>query len=1048
VVPAAGPIAGGTTITINGANLTSTASVTVGGVPAIGVTVLSATKVRAVTPPGSAGGRDVVLTTPWGTVTRTNGFIYFPLPTIATVSPNVGPSTGGTTITITGTNFTGATSVKIGTKVATGLVVVNPTTITAVTPVNTTGPKSVSVTTPGGTATLANGYTYVAPPTITSVAPVAGPVAGGTTITITGTNLTGTTSVTVGGVAAIGVTVVSATKVTAVTPPGSAGTRDVSVTTPWGTVTKADTYTYCAPPTISGVSPNQGPTTGGITITISGTNLSGTTSVKVGSKVAAGVTVVSPTAITAVAPANTTGPKSVSVFTPGGTASLANAFTFFTPPNITHSFPPGGLSEGGGPITILGSGLASITSVTVGGVQASFTIQNATRIIAVAPPGTAGSKSVSVTSPWGISTLPDCYFYYESPISVLEFSPDPTVVTDAFLRAAIVGTGLPWRVRDNVSHIEMLLVPPGEFVMGCSPSNQYPCQAGETPVHPVTLSHAFYVGRFEVTQSQWQAVMGNNPSYFQGPAFPDAPSRPVDQVSWNMAQGFLQATGLRMLSEAEWEYACRAGTETAFHSFAGFPDGTNEDSLLGNIAWFGGNSGGQTRPVGQKQPNALGLYDMLGNGWEWVNDWWSYTYYQSAPEIDPTGPVSGVTRVLRGGSAGLGPAGQCRTSMRSSLSPFYSLDGTLTLRTARTPDFGLPTIDSISPNAGPADGGTVITITGSNLAGATSVMVGGVPATGVNMLGMTQLTAVTPAGVAGPATVTVTTPWGTSSLEGGFAYTNVVTPSWATLIEATPDPTVVTNDTMRNAIISTGLAWRVRDNASQIEMLLVPPGTFNMGCSASNQGGCQSDENPVHVVTLSNPFYLGRYEVTQAQWTAVMGSNPSWFVTASSEVPLDQVPQRPVEQISWSMAQSFNTATGLRLPTEAEWEFAYRAGTTTAFHSFPSYLDGFDDDTQLGSIAWLYPAANNRTRPVGGRAANALGLHDMSGNVAEWVQDWYGVYSSFVQVNPIGPASGVTRVVRGGSWNNGPNVLRASSRHDRLMGFTGWDIGFRVARNP
>jgi len=270
---------------------------------------------------------------------------------------------------------------------------------------------------------------------------------------------------------------------------------------------------------------------------------------------------------------------------------------------------------------------------------------------------------------------------------------------------------------------------------------------------------------------------------------------------------------------------------------------------------------------------------------------------------------------------------------------------------------------------------------------------------------------------------------------------------WGEVLEFDPDPTVVTSPTFRSGIPATGLPWRVRDNASQIEMLLVPPGTFMMGCSPSLQWGCWSDENPVHQVTLTQPFYLGRYEVTQAQWTAVMGSNPSSFQSPSAQVPADQVPNRPVERVSWNMIQSFNAATGLRLPTEAEWEYACRAGTTTAFNLPPN---GTDDDGLLGQLAWFLPNAGNQTRPVGQKLPNALGLHDMHGNVWEWVQDWHGAsyYSQSPGIDPPGPISGTSRVLRGGSWIINSYYCRASYRGGFAPGYVVDRGGFRAARTP
>jgi formylglycine-generating enzyme required for sulfatase activity len=253
----------------------------------------------------------------------------------------------------------------------------------------------------------------------------------------------------------------------------------------------------------------------------------------------------------------------------------------------------------------------------------------------------------------------------------------------------------------------------------------------------------------------------------------------------------------------------------------------------------------------------------------------------------------------------------------------------------------------------------------------------------------------------------------------------------------------VTNPALRAAIAASGLAWRVRDSATKIEMLLVPPGTFQMGCIMGSNGyGCDSEELPTHQVTLTNAFYLGRYELTQAQWVATMGSNPSAYRNASAEVPSAQVPSRPVERVSWNTIQGYLAATGMRLPTEAEWECACRAGTQTPFYN------GSTDDSTVGALAWCCGNASSQTRPVGGKAANALGFHDMLGNVWEWVEDWYGSYSPAPQTDPTGPASASNRVLRGSSFPNDTNSMRSSYRAFLSPAGTGNQIGFRVARNP
>ena len=142
------------------------------------------------------------------------------------------------------------------------------------------------------------------------------------------------------------------------------------------------------------------------------------------------------------------------------------------------------------------------------------------------------------------------------------------------------------------------------------------------------------------------------------------------------------------------------------------------------------------------------------------------------------------------------------------------------------------------------------------------------------------------------------------------------------------------------------------------------------------------------------------------------------------------------------------SVTGFRLPTEAEWEYAYRAGTTTAFHSYAAQPTGFNDDTLLGNIAWFNGNAGGQTHAVGGKLANGLGLHDMAGNVWEWCQDWSGPYSSGSVTNPTGPATGSSRLLRGGSWFSSSNTCRASQRNFNTPVYIYYFIGFRVVRTP
>jgi formylglycine-generating enzyme required for sulfatase activity len=267
-------------------------------------------------------------------------------------------------------------------------------------------------------------------------------------------------------------------------------------------------------------------------------------------------------------------------------------------------------------------------------------------------------------------------------------------------------------------------------------------------------------------------------------------------------------------------------------------------------------------------------------------------------------------------------------------------------------------------------------------------------------------------------------------------------PAWATVVQWQPDPAVVTDDQLRSAIAATGLPWRVRDTSTQIEMLLVPPGTFQMGCimGSSEFPGCYGNDLPVHQVALSSAFYLGRYEVTQLQWVTRMGSNPSSSYN----------PTYPVGNVSWNTVQGYLSATGFRLPTEAEWEYACRAGTRTPFHSGPGFQSGTTNDYLVTQIAW-WDQNTSSPRPVGGKAANALGFHDMLGNMWEWVNDWYDGFTVDTQTNPMGPTIGDRRVIRGRSWNDdGQDIVgpRSSDRGSVAPDLSYITVGFRVARTP
>lgn len=210
----------------------------------------------------------------------------------------------------------------------------------------------------------------------------------------------------------------------------------------------------------------------------------------------------------------------------------------------------------------------------------------------------------------------------------------------------------------NIGDFDMVYVEGGTFTMGATSEQGSDAYSDESPIHSVTVSD-FYIGKYEVTQAQWRAVMGSNPSYFTGD------NLPVEQVSWNDIQKFITKlntmTGktFRLPTEAEWEYAARGGDKSKGYKYSG-------SNTLDNVAWYTNNSSRKTHPVGQKQPNELGLYDMSGNVWEWCQD--LYGNYSSSSQTNPTGPSSGSKRVLRGGSCDIN-AMYCRVSYRLNAYP-------------------------------------------------------------------------------------------------------------------------------------------------------------------------------------------------------------------------------------------------------------------------------------------------------------------------------------------------------------------------------------------
>ncbi|MCC7377144.1 MAG: formylglycine-generating enzyme family protein [Verrucomicrobiales bacterium] len=465
--------------------------------------------------------------------------------------------------------------------------------------------------------------------------------------------------------------------------------------------------------------------------------------------------------------------------------------------------------------------------------------------------------------------------------------------------------------------LELVWIPPGSFLMG-SPETEDDHQSDESPQTHITLTRGFWMGRLEVSQTQFEAWMGFNPA-----AYPDG-NQPVESVTWQEAAKFCAAITAgergrmriprdweyRLPTEVEWEYAARAGTTSRF-SFGNDPDLAELDKY----AWSVG--AGQPHGVGGKIENPWGLHDMHGNVAEWCLD--DYVDYPGNRLVDPAPFLGNTGRNIRGGS--------------------FADDGEFLRCAFRF--FESPT--NRFRNVG---------------------------------------------------------------------FRVVLTPVRGAASQGLPAP----------------------------EMVSVPAGKFLMG-SPDSEADRDPDEGPRTEVSLSRPFAIGRYEITQAQYAGIMGTNPSVYRFH---------PSLPVQSVTWDQANEFcarltesERAGGrlpsgqlYRLPTEAEWEYAARAGTTTRF--------SYGDDPGYNELAANAVYLVAPPRGVGGRPPNAWGLHDVHGNVAEWCLDWYAPYPGESLKDPAGPVDGFWRVLRGGSWDDAGRACRSAARGADFPDVGYANVGFRI----
>jgi|GEM_PF-2055548 len=621
----------------------------------------------------------------------------------------------------------------------------------------------------------------------------------------------------------------------------------------------------------------------------------------------------------------------------------------------------------------------------------------------------------------------------------------------------------------NSFGMEFVQVPAGEFDMG-SQTTEKDRFVWEGPIHRVKISNGFYMGKYEVTQKQWRDVMGNNPSYFKGDELP------VEGVSWNDVQEFIKKLNekegtdkYRIPSEAEWEYAARAGTTTRY--FFG-----DDESKVGDYAWFDENSDRKTHPVGQKKPNPWGLYDIYGNVWEWVQDTF-HDNYRDAPTDGGEWKLGGSSNhVIRGASWYNNPV-DFRSASRNNAGPGSSLIG-----------FRLVMILPTSTNTPIAQISTPTVIAKQQQPSTTSSDI--VPTTYLSYVNngngfyqvrnldkpqprkFTYENSVLNIGKGDTIiwendevkeTLNVISDqklWNSEigQIKAGrrinYTFYNHGTYTFHIEFEGlskrqtivvTPTASQISIPISAVSSVTTSTDQKTITNSIGMELVLIPAGEFDMG-SPSNEVGRNNNEGPVHRVKISKAFYMGKYEVTKKQWLDVMGSKPNPYDTdfKGDDSPVNNF-------VSWDSIQEFisnlNQKEGInkyRLPTEAEWEYAARAGTTTRY-SFG------DDESILGDYAWCNGKSGDKSHEVGQKKPNPWALYDMHGNVWEWVQDiWHRDYNGAPTNGSAweGKVSWLGRVVRGGGWSDFPSAggCRSAIRSNLNQGASSSQVGFRLLK--
>jgi CSLREA domain-containing protein len=770
VSPSSGPQAGGTSVTISGTSFTDATAVKFGTKAATSFSVVSASEITAVAPSGTAGTVDITVTTPGGT-SPTNvddEYSYIPAPTVTSVSPSVGGTAGGTTVTITGTSFTGATAVKFGATAATNVTVNSSTSITATSPSGSAGTVNITVITPGGTSATNTGddFVYEAAPTVTKIAPAVGPINGGTSVTITGTNFTGASAVMFGANAATNVTVTSSTSITATSPSGSAGNVDVTVTAPGGksTTSAKDQFTYEPTPTVTSVSPTSGLLAGSTSVKITGTNFTGATAVSFGGTAAASFSVTNSTTITATSPAGSAGTVNITVTAPGGTSSITTGdqFTYQAAPTVTAINPSYGTTQGGTTVTITGTNFTGATAVKFGTTAAaSYTVASATSITATAPAGT-GTVDIMVTTASGTSaTSAADQFTYQTLPTVTAVNPSSGPLTGG-TTVTIGGTNF-----TGATAVKFGTISATSFSVTNATSITATAPAGSAGTVNITVT----------TANGTSAVVAQDQFTYEGAPTVTAISPTMGGTAGGTS---VTITGTNFTGATAVKFGATAATSFTVNSATSIT---------------------ATSPSGSAGMINITVTTPIGTSPAVTADQFTYLAAPTVTSVSPiSGPLAGGTSVsitgtnFTGATAvkfGTTAATSFTVNSATSLSATSPAGSAGAVNITVTAPGGtsatgagnqftyvsVPAVSAINPSSGTSAGGTSVTITGTNFTGATAVNFGTTVATSFTVNSSTSITATSPAGSAGKVDITVTAPGGTSAAGTQDQFTYIAAPT-------------------------------------------------------------------------------------------------------------------------------------------------------------------------------------------------------------------------------------------------------------------------------